>query len=161
MYGKTQRGFRWVVSLSPIMLGVTQQPLTLGVFRSDYMLHDRSAEGKPFQIKQVEFNTIAASFGALADRSAKMHRYLHATSRSYWNRDPWLADQERIPVNESVSQIVYGMAKAIVMYEATRPTQSDVNGAGDRAKAVVLFVVQENERNLFDQQILQAELLEA
>ena len=116
------------------------------------------------QIKQVEFNTIAASFGALAERSAKLHRYLAATSRSYWRRDTWLADvHANVPHNESIGQIVFGMAKAVESYTKSRARWGapiDEHGKETGAKPVVLFVVQENERNLFDQEILQYELLQ-
>lgn len=49
------------------------QPRQLGIFRSDYLLHD-SAPDAPLEIKQVEFNTIAASFGALSQKAVDMHR---------------------------------------------------------------------------------------
>lgn len=44
------------------------QQLTLGLFRSDYLLHH---DGLP---KQVEFNTVSSSFGALSTRVSQMHR---------------------------------------------------------------------------------------
>ena len=49
--------------------------MSLGIFRSDYMVHkDASdAESSP-QIKQVEFNTIASSFGGLAAKVSGLHR---------------------------------------------------------------------------------------
>lgn len=47
------------------------QPLQLGLFRSDYLLH---TEGDRAEIKQVEFNTIAASFGVLSQKAGEMHR---------------------------------------------------------------------------------------
>jgi hypothetical protein len=49
------------------------KPLQLGVFRSDYLLHN-SSSNTPLEIKQVEFNTIAASFGGLSQRAGEMHR---------------------------------------------------------------------------------------
>lgn len=45
------------------------QPLQLGLFRSDYLLH---ADGP--SLKQVEFNTISSSFGPLSERTADLHR---------------------------------------------------------------------------------------
>ena len=48
------------------------QPLHVGIFRSDYLLH--SSEGKNLSLKQVEFNTISSSFGCLSQRAAAMHR---------------------------------------------------------------------------------------
>jgi hypothetical protein len=49
------------------------QPIHLGLFRSDYLLH--SCPGKnDYEIKQVEFNTIAASFAGLSQKTAALHR---------------------------------------------------------------------------------------
>ena len=48
------------------------QKLHLGLFRSDYLLHEDPEQG--LQIKQVELNTISSSFGALCTRVADMHR---------------------------------------------------------------------------------------
>ena len=47
------------------------QNLSLGLFRSDYMVHHDS-EG--LQIKQVEFNTIASSFGGLSSQTSLLHK---------------------------------------------------------------------------------------
>lgn len=47
------------------------QKKQLGLFRSDYLLHEQ--EGG-LGIKQVEFNTIAASFGALSQRAGELHK---------------------------------------------------------------------------------------
>ena len=49
------------------------QGLQLGIFRSDYLLHE--SDGK-LEIKQVEFNTISASFGALSQSIEGLHRYV-------------------------------------------------------------------------------------
>jgi glutathione synthase len=60
------------VSYKSIMCGsLPAQPLHLGIFRSDYLLHETGSE---MGIKQVEFNTIAASFGALSQKAGEMHR---------------------------------------------------------------------------------------
>jgi len=54
------------------------QKLSLGLFRSDYMVHDdsigqTSSKSLP-QIKQVEFNTIASSFGGLSSQTTALHQ---------------------------------------------------------------------------------------
>ena len=46
------------------------QPLHLGIFRSDYLLHSPEDSKEAVSLKQVEFNTISSSFGALSERSA-------------------------------------------------------------------------------------------
>ncbi|KAK8055985.1 glutathione synthetase [Apiospora rasikravindrae] len=47
--------------------------LSLGLFRSDYMVHQTTPEADP-QIKQVEFNTIASSFGGLSSHTSALHK---------------------------------------------------------------------------------------
>lgn len=49
-----------------------KQKITLGIHRSDYMVH--SVEGKEKTLKQVELNTIAASFSNLSSLVSEMHR---------------------------------------------------------------------------------------
>ncbi|KAL9595774.1 MAG: hypothetical protein Q9219_006228 [cf. Caloplaca sp. 3 TL-2023] len=48
--------------------------LSLGLFRSDYMVHKdpEAPDGEPV-IKQVEFNTIASSFGGLSTKVSQLH----------------------------------------------------------------------------------------
>jgi glutathione synthase len=56
------------------------QPLHLGLFRSDYLLHD-SGTAAPLELKQVEFNTISSSFGALSQLAGNLHRRVLVTLR--------------------------------------------------------------------------------
>lgn len=49
------------------------QRRALGIFRSDYLLHEPE-EGGPLELKQVEFNTIASSFGGLSEKANHLHR---------------------------------------------------------------------------------------
>ena len=59
------------------------QDLSLGVFRSDYMLHEAgisTSDGDdvvavPPEIKQVEFNTYSVAGGAHGNRVSEMHKY--------------------------------------------------------------------------------------
>ena len=62
---------------------MTLENLSLGLFRSDYMVHrdPTSPDAKP-EIKQVEFNTIASSFGGLASKVSSLHRYVFGMVRS-------------------------------------------------------------------------------
>lgn len=47
------------------------QDISLGLFRSDYLLHN----GIDKEIKQVELNTIASSFAGLSTIVSEYHRY--------------------------------------------------------------------------------------
>ena len=54
------------------------QSVSLGIFRSDYMLHvEESQSNAPLVVspKQVEFNTFSVAGGAHGNRIADMHRY--------------------------------------------------------------------------------------
>ncbi|KAJ7628557.1 glutathione synthase [Roridomyces roridus] len=123
--------------------GLVQQPLQLGLFRSDYLLH-ASSTGEPLGLKQVEFNTISSSFGTLSQRTAALHRHLYA-STGYYNVYPGMKSGA-FPVNNTTAGLVEGLVAAHTAY----------NVPGSK----ILFVVQAGERNVFDQRHLEDELLE-
>lgn len=58
------------------------QSLSLGLFRSDYLMQQPDAN----RIKQVEFNTVAASFGAITSNFPTMYRYRHLFDVAYGRR---------------------------------------------------------------------------
>ncbi|KIK13691.1 hypothetical protein PISMIDRAFT_688194 [Pisolithus microcarpus 441] len=119
------------------------QPLHLGLFRSDYLLHTGEGDGR-ISLKQVEFNTISSSFGPLSEKTAAMHRYLNALT-NYFGVSPYFKS-ENFPPNDTTARLAEGLAEAHKAY--------GVPGA------YILFVVQPNERNVFDQRWLEYELLE-
>lgn len=67
---------RWSASLARASdrSPMAPQPLQLGLFRSDYLLHEAQEQGQPLELKQVEFNTISSSFGALSELAGKLHK---------------------------------------------------------------------------------------
>ncbi|KAJ1303065.1 hypothetical protein OPQ81_011266 [Rhizoctonia solani] len=119
-----------------------QQSLHLGIFRSDYMLH-QDVKGD-LDIKQVEFNTISSSFGPLSRQTSSLHKYL-AVSTGYFGVSPHL-DPSNFPENDTLNGLVEGLAAAHTAY--------------NKPSACILFVVQPNERNMFDQRWLEYELLD-
>lgn len=123
-----------------------KQPLSLGLFRLDYMVNDVAASDPP-AIKQIEFNTVSVSFGGLLPRVGQLHAYLNQTG-SYDNKylSPYYDDGE-VPVSLLDVALARGLALAAAHYSDTP------------AKTVVLFVVQPGERNCFDQRHLEYELL--
>ncbi|PSR73740.1 hypothetical protein PHLCEN_2v10430 [Hermanssonia centrifuga] len=123
--------------------GITQS-LQLGLFRSDYMVHLPDPSG-PASLKQVEFNTISSSFGTLSERASALHRYLHS-STGYFGSSPCL-QTANFPRNSTTSGLAEGLATAHSAYSVP--------------EAWILFVVQEGERNVFDQRWLEYELLES
>lgn len=118
-----------------------KQKVRLGIFRSDYLidLHDN--------IKQVEFNTISVSFAALSSKLGEMHKFLSMSER-YGSKTMHPDD---LIVSESESKLPEAMAWAIEAYQKqTNP----------RKKPVVAFIVQRDERNVFDQRALEYKLWE-
>ena len=54
-----------------------RKDLSLGIFRSDYMLHEETAkdsESAGLCIKQVEFNTFSVAGGAHSNKVSRMHQ---------------------------------------------------------------------------------------
>ncbi|KAG6866174.1 hypothetical protein C0991_007724 [Blastosporella zonata] len=118
------------------------QSLHLGLFRSDYLLH--TPPNEPPSLKQVEFNTISVSFGSLSERTARLHRYLYASTQ-YYNTSSHLK-ANNFPENDTIAGLTKGLATAHKAY--------------NNEQARILFVVQPGERNVFDQRPLEYQLLE-
>ncbi|KAL5501888.1 GSH2 [Sanghuangporus vaninii] len=123
--------------------GITED-YHLGIFRSDYLLHAPKDSTAPISLKQVEFNTISSSFGALSDCASSLHNYL-LEATNYFGLSPYLT-KDNLPPNGATNTVVEGLAAAHKAY-----------GVHD---AYILFVVQPGERNVFDQRWLEYELLE-
>ncbi|KAA1472243.1 glutathione synthase [Dentipellis sp. KUC8613] len=115
----------------------------LGLFRSDYLLHQPEG-AKEIELKQVEFNTISSSFGALSEQVSKLHRHLQATTHYFDSSS--LLQPGNFPPNDTIAVLAAGLAEAHTAY--------------GNPSASILFVVQPDERNIFDQRLLEYELLE-
>ncbi|XP_066482059.1 glutathione synthetase isoform X4 [Tiliqua scincoides] len=114
--------------------GITQS-VTLGINRSDYMF-DYGADGTP-ALKQVEINTIAASFGGLTSRTTAIHRHvLNVLGKP--------KEASKLLTNNPSKGIAMGIAKAWELYGSDR--------------AVVMFLVEEAQRNIFDQRCVENDL---
>ncbi|KAI9492816.1 glutathione synthase [Zychaea mexicana] len=124
--------------------GVAQKA-SLGIHRCDYLLHaEPGADAKTARIQQVEFNTIASSFGSLSTWTSKLHRYLLQASERYAGG---LINIDQLPENRSIQAIAGGIASAWKLY--------------GNPNARVMMVVQPGERNAFDQRWIEYELLES
>lgn len=113
------------------------------------MVHVDPSEPQPC-VKQVEFNTIASSFGGLSSKVSGLHKYLSsidAYPRSIYH----IFNETSLPPSTSVPGLALGMAKA---HEAYGPS-----AAGH--PTCVIFLIQEPERNVFDQRHLEYQLYEA
>ncbi|XP_075428583.1 glutathione synthetase isoform X2 [Ascaphus truei] len=111
------------------------QSVFLGINRSDYMFHCGD-NGTP-SLKQIEINTIAASFGGLASRTPAVHRHvLKALGKS--------EEARKVLSNNPSAGIAGGIATAWELY-------------GSKT-AVVMFLVETVQRNIFDQRYIENEL---
>ncbi|KAF2273838.1 glutathione synthetase large chain [Westerdykella ornata] len=126
------------------------QNLSLGLFRSDYMVHsDSSKSDSSPGLRQVEFNTIASSFGGLSSLVSALHRYL-LTIDAYPSSTAGIIKAEALRQSKSTSSLAQGLAAAHKAYGTSRSGKP----------LCVLFVVQDPERNVFDQRHLEYALLE-
>ncbi|AET38355.1 glutathione synthase Ecym_2643 [Eremothecium cymbalariae DBVPG len=117
------------------------QKIGLGIFRSDYFVDKNSV-----QLKQVEFNTVSVSFGGLSGKICELHRYLNGSGR-YSNDGGEFYDLEQ-PLSTSAESLAEGIAIAVDKYNEISRTH----------QTIVAFIVQNDERNVFDQRILEYNL---
>ncbi|KAK4596045.1 hypothetical protein RGQ29_014215 [Quercus rubra] len=113
-----------------------KEEIRLGLHRSDYMLDEKTK-----LLLQIELNTISSSFPGLSCLVNELQRSLLNQHGEDLGLDP-----KRIPSNSAVSHFVEAFAKAWNEYNNPR--------------AVVMFVVQAEERNMYDQHWLSAVLNE-
>ncbi|XP_076596737.1 glutathione synthetase [Chaetodon auriga] len=111
------------------------QSIVLGLNRSDYMLDQR--DDRSSSLKQIEINTFAASFGGLSSRTPDVHRHILKVAGS-------LEESQRILDNNPAAGLARAVAKAWELYGSE--------------KAIVMFLVEESQRNIFDQRYIESEL---
>lgn len=113
------------------------------------MVHTDLAGASPTTgLKQVEFNTIASSFGGLSSQISTLHKYLLSID-AYPSSATSIIKADALRHSKSASSLAKGLAAAHKAYgpsKAGRPL-------------CVLFVVQDPERNVFDQRHLEYALL--
>ncbi|KKZ66168.1 glutathione synthetase [[Emmonsia] crescens] len=133
----------WKVHLSVKEDGYVQ-PLSLGLFRSDYIAHRPAGSVEP-SLKQVEFNTISSSFGGLSALVAALHTHLLSSPPGNpitYPPHPILKDHKP-PENMAVESLASGLASSHYAYGPSKSESS--------LPLCILFIVQAGERNLFDQ----------
>ncbi|KAL6146649.1 hypothetical protein ACLB2K_057327 [Fragaria x ananassa] len=113
-----------------------KEEIRLGLHRSDYMLDEQTK-----LLLQIEMNTISSSFAGVSGLVGKLHRSLLSNYGEILG-----LNSKRIPDNAAVGQFSAALAKAWTEYNNPR--------------AAVLFVVQAEERNMYDQHWLSVTLKE-
>ncbi|KAJ5908438.1 hypothetical protein N7495_001120 [Penicillium taxi] len=127
------------------------QSLSLGLYRSDYMAHVTS--DAPPALKQVEFNTISSSFGGLSALVGKLHNHLISSTAGLPSYPPHpLLQSGTVPTNNTVETLAGGLATAHKAYGSSK--------SSPELPLCVLFIVQDGERNVFDQLALVKQLTE-
>ncbi|XP_068005873.1 glutathione synthetase [Melanerpes formicivorus] len=111
------------------------QAVFLGINRSDYMFD--CGPGGAAALRQIEINTIAASFGGLTSHTLPVHqRVLKVLGKS--------KEASQLLPNNPSEGLALGIAKAWELYGSP--------------SAVVMFLVEEVQRNIFDQRCVENEL---
>jgi len=114
------------------------------IARSDYMIdqvkteYDSSkplTEERPYEIKQIEMNMIAASFSGLSSSMPSLHRYI---ANELEEHSPF--NKEKVAMRGPIKGLGEGMAKAFELY--------------GNENAVVLFIIETVDLNRFDQKQL-------
>ncbi|KAJ1503450.1 hypothetical protein HMI55_002455 [Coelomomyces lativittatus] len=116
--------------------GSLKQPISLGVFRSDYLLHLENDQ-QTCSLRQVELNTMACSFACLSNLTTQLHQYTTTQLETLAHHYP----SENLPPNPTTPLIVNAFKQAHVLY--------------GQPEAILIIVVQPNERNRFDQRHLE------
>jgi glutathione synthase len=132
------------------------QDLTLGIFRSDYMMHVNPTESpqRP-QLKQVELNTVSCAGGVHTNIVSNMHRHLHRTG-SYQSSQPrpddMIINSSSLPPNSTLKTIAAGL---VATHKAYGPAKSQ--GVADTC---ILFIVQPTNFNIADERPIEYALWE-
>jgi glutathione synthase len=127
------------------------------------MLHAPNSTEPP-SLKQVEFNTISSSFGGLAKLVAALHTHLatfptpsnplayppHPLFGSGTTDNTSLKSAGVPPPNHAVETLCTGLATAHTAYGPSKSSPS--------LPLCIIFLVQDHERNIFDQLALSAHL---
>lgn len=100
-------------------------------------------------VKQVEFNTIASSFGGLSTQVSSLHKHLLSIN-AYPEDTEEIINHSSLPPSTSVPSLASGLAKAHSAY----------GPSANSHPLCVLFLVQDPERNVFDQRHLEYALNE-
>jgi len=139
--------------------GEMRQQYMLGIHRSDYMVDDRSS-----RLLQIELNTISSSFGCLSTQVHNTLGYIHSRYRDH------LENNVEVQVSESLNKIPEALKAAHECYvKNEREKSSSISSSSSLSPSsssssivtfppIVLFVIQEGERNIMDQRLIEFSL---
>ncbi|KAI0240419.1 Glutathione synthetase [Lamellibrachia satsuma] len=112
------------------------QPMCLAINRSDYMFDSQldDSSGSHVHLRQIEFNTMASSFGGLSQKLADLHRYVLGLCGQ-------TEKAANVPENRAADGIARAMVTAWMAY--------------NNPNAAVLFLILSTEGNMYDQRWLE------
>ena len=114
-----------------------KQEIYLGLLRTDYM----SDISSPNELKIIEYNTIASSFGNLTDKLHDLHTYIAQRYPEITNIDPNLLP----PRNNFIERAGDVISKCHEMYIETA-------GVGpEEGRPYMAIICTESEQNIYDQ----------
>jgi glutathione synthase len=125
------------------------QDISLGIFRSDYMLHDQTTDGDVLsnleiltqtQIKQVEFNTFSCAGAIHSMQANTLHQHLNQTDT--YTCSP-LAPSSLESCKGNLSSLTNALASAHAIYG---PPRSRI-----ASNTAILITVQPNNINIADE----------
>ncbi|KAJ3381817.1 hypothetical protein HDU92_005110 [Lobulomyces angularis] len=114
------------------------QTISLGLNRSDYMLHSSENGLVPLQ---VEFNTISCGLVTLSSKVTELHQFVHKNDEEIL---------KNLPTCNSIEGVPKGISAAHRLFNSKYLKNEE---------SVVLMVVQPNEWNMFDQRGIEFKLL--
>ena len=126
----------YISNLFKVLESKDMSEIVCGINRSDYLLDYKKGYKENWmdeaELKQVEINTISAAFAGLSGKVSQLHDYLEGSNRT---------------INTPVRGIAEAISKCFLEYNRT-----------SIKSPVCLFLVTENEGNIFDQRFLEYEL---
>lgn len=129
------------------------QDLTMGIFRSDYMLHQPDIGNSDFTtscIKQVECNHYFVAGGIHGNIVADMHRHLQRTGAYDCVGNSTETVESSMPVNKTLGFITDGLMNAHQAYGPPRSTHA--------TQTCILYVVQPRNFNICDERPIEYKL---
>ena len=119
-----------------------RQNIQLSIFRNDFMMD----KFKKF-IFQIEFNTIACSMGFFSDSIKKFYSHFSKKYPKYYEK--YFNSSNEIPLGKEnvIESMADSMVKAIKLFSPD-----------NYQNTIILTVVQENERNEYDQRSIETVL---
>jgi glutathione synthase len=119
-----------------------KQKIQCGIFRNDYIVD----KVKKF-IYQIKFNTIAVSMFSFSDKLKKFYSFFSKKYPEIYER----YKEKEIPLEKKdiIPEFTSGLIEAIKLFSPD-----------NYKNTIIIFVVQENEKNVFDQRTIENELYE-